>query len=162
MGTGKSTVGRRLARHLGLRFIDTDEEIERLTGKTIQRIFREDGERRFRSEEALLCRRVASAEGLVIATGGGMVLDPENVRLLRRNGILIGLKAHPDVIFQRVRRKENRPLLQGDTAARIKELLNARQGVYDVADVTIDTGDKSPEDVVDVILEYLEGRYAFG
>ena len=100
MGTGKTAVGRRLARRLKRKFVDTDAEIEKITGKTIAQIFARDGATRFRSEEALLVKKLAPKEGLVISTGGGLVLNPENVRLLRENGIFVALAADPDKAAQ--------------------------------------------------------------
>jgi shikimate kinase len=158
MGTGKSTIGRRLARVLDRPFMDTDAEIERLVGKPVSRIFKEDGEIRFRSEETLLCRKLAAPQGLVVATGGGIVLNSDNVRNLRAGGVLIALTADPAVIYDRVRRKENRPLLYGDVRGRIDELLRARAGAYDVAELTIDTGKHTPAETVRLILNYLKER----
>ncbi len=159
MGTGKTVIGRRLARTLRRRFIDTDSEIERLTGKTVARIFSEDGEMRFRSEENLLCRKLAEPQGLVVATGGGTVLNPENVAHLKAGGVLIGLTASPEVILGRVASKGNRPLLRGpNKRARIEELMRARAGVYDVAEFTVDTGSSSPDRTVQSIVRYLKER----
>lgn len=170
MGTGKTAVGRRLAEILGREFIDTDGEVERALGKPVARIFAEDGEARFRAEEAEVCRRLAGCRGLVIATGGGIVLNPENVRHLRQNGILIALTAAPEEIYRRLsgqaspasggrrRTPEIRPLLQGDMRARIQELLRARAGAYAVADWSIDTTGRTVEDVVRAIVGYLEGK----
>jgi shikimate kinase len=158
MGTGKTTVGRRLARILRWPFMDTDAEIERLVGKPVRRIFSEDGEIRFRSEEALLCRKLATPQGLVIATGGGIVLNPENVRHLRMGGVLIALTADPEVIYSRIRRKKTRPLLHGDVRSRIAGLLRERTGVYDVAELTVDTGELSLAETVRLILNYLQER----
>jgi len=159
MGTGKSSIGCRLARRLGRPFLDTDAEIERLTGKTVARIFAEDGEIRFRSEERLLCRKLARPQGLVIATGGGTVLDPENVRLLRAGGVLIGLRADPETVYRRVRRKQTRPLLRGDLRERINTLLRQRQGVYEVAEFSVNTGLLTIDQAVERILGYLKERH---
>ncbi|WP_027357230.1 shikimate kinase [Desulfofundulus thermocisternus] len=160
MGTGKSAVGRRLAARLGREFVDTDEEIERVTGKTIAQIFARDGEIRFRSEEALVVKKIAARENLVVATGGGVVLNPENVRALQKNGVLIGLKAAPEIIYRRVKRKRNRPLLNvpGDVLERIKTLLAERAGAYAVAEFTVDTGGLTVDGVVERIVAYLEER----
>lgn len=159
MGTGKSSIGRRLARRLGRPFLDTDAEVERLTGKTVARIFAEDGEIRFRSEERLLCQKLAHPQGLVIATGGGMVLDPKNVRLLQAGGVLIALRADPETIYRRVRRKRTRPLLRGDLRERISTLLRQRQGVYEVAEFSVDTGLLTIDHAVERILGYLKERH---
>ena len=158
MGTGKTAVGKRLARRLGRQFVDTDEEIERVTGKTIPQIFAQDGEVRFRSEEKLVIKKFSRQEGLVIATGGGVVLDPENVADLKRNGILICLAAAPEVIYRRVKGKKHRPLLnkKGDLQEHIKDLLAGRASFYAAADYTIDTGNFSSDEVADKIINYLE------
>lgn len=158
MGTGKTTVGKRLAGRLGWQFVDTDREIERVTGKTIPQIFAQDGEVRFRSEERLVIQKLSRREGLVIATGGGAVLDPENVADLKRNGVLICLAADPEIIYQRVKGKKHRPLLnkKGDLQEQIRTLLTARAPFYAVADFTIDTGNISSGEVVNKIINYLD------
>lgn len=156
MGVGKSTLGRRLARRLGYKFIDTDSAIETITGKTVEQIFRTDGETRFRSEENLLVRKLAGQTGLVMATGGGMVLDPENVELFKRNGILIGLHAEPEVILQRVKNKRHRPLLhKGNLLDNILRLTKEREGVYDIAELTLDTGRLTYDDMLREIHTFL-------
>lgn len=159
MGTGKTAIGKRLARLLGWEFIDTDAEIERLTGKSVARIFAEDGEVRFRSEENLLCRKLTQRERLVIATGGGMVLNPENVALLKQNGVLIKLYADPEVIIGRVKaKKERRPLLKGNLEERVRELLAAREEAYNIADFAVDTGKQDPDSSAAIIYDYLRKR----
>lgn len=159
MGTGKSAVGRRLARRLKRKFIDTDAEIEKVTGKTVAQIFAREGVTRFRSEEALLVKKIAAREGLVIATGGGLVLNPENVRLLKENGILVALTAGREVIYNRVRRKKNRPLLfRTNIKKRIQELLEERKGAYEIAELILDTGSCSIDGTVEKIISYLLER----
>lgn len=163
MGTGKTAVGRRLARLLGWDFVDTDTEIESLTGKSVARIFQEYGEVRFRSEENLLCRRLEHSTKTVIATGGGMVLNPENVALLKKNGVLVRLYADPEVIVQRVKaKKKGRPLLRGDLHARVKQLLAERNGAYDIAEFAVDTGKQDPDASARIIYEYLKERKLIG
>lgn len=159
MATGKSTVGRRLAHRLGRAFIDTDKEIEAVTGKTVAQIFARDGAVRFRSEEALLVKKLSAREDLVIATGGGIVLDPENVQLLKESGILIALTASPDVIYQRARGKKTRPLLtKGDLREKINALLKEREDIYKVADLTVNTGVCTVNETVEQIMAYLMER----
>ncbi|NLI11372.1 shikimate kinase [Pelotomaculum propionicicum] len=159
MGTGKTSVGRRLAQRLGRDFVDTDAEIEAVTGKTITQIFARDGVVRFRSEENLLVKKLAVRENLVISTGGGLVLNPNNVRLLKENGVLIALTASPEVLYARLANKKTRPLvLKGDLKQRIAQLLAEREGAYDVADFFVDTGVSSVDGVVEQILRYLSGR----
>ena len=159
MATGKSTIGHRLALRLNRDFIDTDKDIEAITGMTVAQIFARDGIRRFRSEENLLVKRLAPKEDLVIATGGGMVLNPENVRLLKEKGILIALTASPEIICARVKGKKTRPLLQGGALdARISRLLKERQHLYDQADLVVDTGTCSIGETVEKIISYLAER----
>ncbi|HAP93163.1 MAG TPA: shikimate kinase [Desulfotomaculum sp.] len=158
MGTGKTIVGKRLAARLGWEFIDTDSEVEQVTGKTIPQIFTRDGEIRFRSEERIVMQKLALRQCLVIATGGGAVLDPENVANLKKNGILICLSADPETIYYRVKGKRHRPLLDGkdDLRRRIGELLIERAPAYQVADFTVDTSRCRPDEVVDKIVDYLK------
>lgn len=159
MGTGKSSLGRILARRLGYRFIDTDIAIEKITGLTVEQIFRRHGVIRFRSEENLLAKRLAGKKGLVIATGGGMLLNKENVELLSRNGVLIGLRADPDVILQRLKNKKRRPLLKkGDIRETVLKLLREREGIYDAAEFTVDTGKLSFDASLNKIHQYLKKK----
>lgn len=159
MGTGKTVVGRLLARRLRREFIDTDTEIERLMGKTVAQIFAREGAVRFRSEEGLLVKRLAGREGLVIATGGGMVLNPGNLGLLKGNGVLVALTASPEVIYNRVRNKKTRPLLLNcDVRNKIKELMQERESAYEAAEITVDTGICSIVEAVEQIIRYLLER----
>ncbi|MEL1135154.1 shikimate kinase [Desulfitobacterium sp. THU1] len=156
MGTGKSTVGRRLAKLLGREFIDTDVEIERLTEMTVSEIFRRHGETRFRSEERLLVKRLADQKGYVIATGGGTVLNPENWQDLAQSGVIIGLYAPLDEIYERIGYRNDRPLLRGDRQI-VEELWAKRQPIYNQADWTVDTTDKGIDEVVREIFDRYEG-----
>jgi shikimate kinase len=159
MGTGKTVIGRRLARLLKREFIDTDTEIERITGKTVAQIFAKDGVVRFRSEEELLVKKLARRSGLVISTGGGMVLNPENLRLLKANGVLIALTASPEIIYSRVRSNKSRPLLlHGNMKNKVKELLQERENAYKSAEITIDTGNCSVVEAVGQITRFLLER----
>ena len=160
MGTGKTVVGRRLAVLLNKTFIDTDAEIERITEKTIVQIFAQDGAVRFRSEEALLVKKLEDQDNLVISTGGGIVLKPENIISLKKNGILIGLTAPPQIIYQRVMHKRSRPLLnKGDVLSKIEELYAERVHAYDVAEYIVETGDKQIDEVVNEIATYLGEKH---
>jgi shikimate kinase len=158
MGTGKSSVGMRLAQRLKMKFVDMDREIEKITGLSVSDIFKRHGEIRFRSEEKLLVNRLASKNGLVIATGGGVVLDQENMEGLRRNGVIICLEATPTEIFQRVnRRKGTRPLLKKNTqVGDIEEMLQARESFYARADYRINTSDKNPEQISNEIIALIK------
>ena len=160
MGTGKTVVGRRLAVLLNKTFIDTDAEVERITEKTIVQLFAQDGAVRFRSEEALLVKKLENQDNLVISTGGGIVLNPENIISFKKNGILIGLTAPPEVIYQRVKHKRSRPLLnKGDVLSKIEELFAQRVNAYDAAEYILETGDKQIEEVVDEIVIYLRDKH---
>ncbi|NMA69986.1 MAG: shikimate kinase [Desulfitobacterium sp.] len=156
MGTGKSTVGRRLAKLLDWEFIDTDIEIERLLETTVAEIFKRHGEVRFRSEERLLVRRLADKRKTVIATGGGTVLNPDNWSDLAKSGVVFGLYAPLDVIYQRVGHRNDRPLLRGERKE-VEELWARRQPVYNQADYTIDTTDKGIDEVVEEIYQIYKG-----
>jgi shikimate kinase len=158
-GVGKTAVGRRLAGRLGRPFVDTDREIEQLYGMKVSDIFRRYGEVRFRSEEAILARKLAGQSGLVVPPGGGLIVDAENGRLLRESGILIGLTADLDTIHSRIRGKRDRPLLKGDHDLRssLEKLRADRVGVYDVAEFTVETDGLSSWQVVERIVAYLNG-----
>ena len=158
MGTGKSAIGQRLARKLGLSFVDTDREIEELTGKSIPMLFKKYGEKRFRSEEKLLVARLGKRRGQVVACGGGTVLEPQNREILRQNGILIWIDAEPEDVFRRVRRKrQKRPLLKkGLTLEQVHRMMEERKPYYEGADFRINTSRSSIEDVVNLIINKLE------
>lgn len=154
MGTGKSTVGMRLAERLHLQFVDMDREIERITGMSISQLFRKHGETRFRSEEQLMAQKLGRCSNLVIATGGGVVMQPENVAALKKNGIFVGLEASPEVIMSRVsRKKSNRPLLSKNTTIEdIEKMLVAREEYYSCADIRVDTTGQELNKVVNEII----------
>jgi len=159
MGTGKTSIGRRLAARLKREFVDTDSAIEELTGKSISEIFRKDGPIRFRSEEKLQVKKLAHRENLVISTGGGLVLDKENVEMLKKNGVLICLATDPEIICRRVKNKRNRPLLQkGDVKETVYRLMKERSGAYNVAEFTVDTGESSLNETVDKIINFLKEK----
>lgn len=158
MGSGKSSVGMRLAERMNRKFLDMDKEIEKVCGMTISDLFRRYGELRFRSEEKLMARKLADQSDLIIATGGGVVLERENIEALRRNGIIISLEARPEDIFQRVSRKKGtRPLLKKNlTINDIVEMLESRKELYQQADLIIGTSDKNIDEVVDEIIVHLK------
>ncbi|MDQ7095760.1 shikimate kinase [Desulfosporosinus sp. PR] len=156
MGTGKSTVGRRLAQSLAWNFADTDYEIGEVTKLSVSEIFRRHGETRFRSEERIVVERLSQEEKLVIATGGGTVLNPSNWRALAENGIIISLYATLEVILNRIGHRNDRPLLR-NTREEIESLWSERQPYYEKADFTIDTTFKTIDEVVSEILALLGG-----
>ena len=151
MGTGKSTVGKRLAQSLAWDFVDTDCEIGEVTSMSVTDIFRRHGETRFRSEERIVVARLSQQEQIVIATGGGTVLNPHNWDVLAKNGIIICLHASLDVILSRIGHKNDRPLLKGPKEE-IEKLWSERQVSYARADFTVDTSQKNIDEVVSEIL----------
>jgi shikimate kinase len=154
MAVGKSAVGRNLAKRLGRRFVDLDRVIERNAGMKVREIFEQKGEAYFRELEKQALAGVLAKQGQVIATGGGVVLNDDNLALLRERTLLIGLSASTETILKRVGASATRPLLEaGDRRERIEELLNTRRERYAQAHVTIDTGDLTLEQVVDKIIE---------
>ena len=156
MGTGKSVVGRRLAERLGLSFLDLDDLIEEEAGVSIPEIFAAEGEPGFRRREREQIARVANCGNCVMATGGGALLDPENIRTLRTGAVLVCLQAAPEVILKRINPESHRPLLQvPDRMVRIRELLDQRASAYAQADLSVETSDSSVEEIVDRIVGHL-------
>ncbi len=151
MGTGKSTVGRRLAKELGWEFIDTDLVIEEATGLTVETIFHRYGESRFRFEESLVVKKLSSSQQCVISTGGGTVLNSENFEILLKSGLVIGLYATLEAILQRAG-SSDRPLLKR-SPAEIEVLWQSRQEIYARAPYTIDTTNKEIDEVINEILK---------
>lgn len=159
MATGKSAVGRNLARKLHRRFVDLDALIEKAAGRKVREIFAEKGESYFRRLEKQTLEEILSQQGQIIATGGGIILDDDNLTLLRQKSFLIGLTASTDVLVGRVGRNSKRPLLKGaDARARIEELLQQRQSRYAQADVSIDTSGLTINQVVEKILDIIRSE----
>lgn len=156
MAVGKSAVGRTLARKLGRRFVDLDRMIEKSEGMRVQDIFSRKGESYFRQAERQALAEVLGQEEQVIATGGGVVIDEENLRLLRKRSFVVCLTAAPEVLLRRAGKSKQRPLLKGaDRAQRIGELLAQRGKNYAQAHVAVDTSHLTVEQVVEKILERL-------
>lgn len=156
MATGKSTVGRRLASRLYRQVVDTDDLIEEEAGKSISRIFAEDGETVFRDMESQVAREVSGLTDHVIITGGGIVLRDENMEALKKAGVVVCLTASPESVFHRTRGTTHRPLLEGeDPLARIRDLLAARRPFYAKADYVIDTSTLTIGEVEERILQIL-------
>lgn len=161
MGSGKTTMGRALARQLGKVFVDSDEEIQKRTGVTIPHIFDIEGEAGFRQRESAVIRDLVGRGNMVLATGGGAVLAEQNRVFLQHNGIVIYLKASVHDLWQRTRHDRNRPLLQtADPHAKLTELYQQRDPLYQqVADIVVHSGKQS---VHALMLHLLDEIDAFG
>ena len=157
MGAGKTSVGRLLAKDLSMTFVDCDHEIEKRTGVSVSVIFEIEGEEGFRRRESAILRELVQSPNVVLATGGGAVLWPENRAALSENGCVIYLRATIDELWQRTRHDRNRPLLRtDDPRARLADLFEQRDPLYrEVADVTIDTGSQSLRNLVSQLEERL-------
>jgi shikimate kinase len=146
MGAGKTKIGRRLAARLELPFFDSDEEIESAAGETIEEIFTNRGEAVFRDGERRVIARLLQGPVHVLATGGGAFMDPQMRRIIAQRGVSVWLRAELDVLFARVSRRTNRPLLKTpDPRAVLAELIARRHPIYGKADVTIDSGEGPPD-----------------
>ena len=153
MGTGKTTVGKILTQELKMQFVDMDATIEDRAGKSISRIFTEDGESHFRRMERTLVQELASKTGLVIAAGGGIVLNPDNIKDFSRSGKIICLLASENEIIRRLTMSTTRPLLEkGDKLQRIKDLMATRRPLYEAIPSRIDTSRLTPEEVAETIM----------
>jgi 3-dehydroquinate synthase len=157
MGAGKTTIGRLLARRLDMTFIDSDHEIEARTGATIPWIFEIEGEASFRRREADVIRELTASRGIVLATGGGAVLDPASRALLAERGTVIYLRASVSSILARTAHDKNRPLLQtADPRRKLEDLTAQREPLYrEIADIVIDTGRPNVQSMVQTILDQL-------
>ncbi len=157
MGTGKSAVGRLAAEHLRFDFIDTDDWIERETGKAIPEIFAAHGEPAFRQYERAAVEALRKCRNTVIATGGGLVVDPANMADLKTHALVVCLWASPEKIWERVRSQTHRPLLQSpDPLGRIRALLEQRRPAYQQADVLVHTGCRSAREVAHQIIHQFQ------
>jgi shikimate kinase len=156
MGAGKTKIGRRLATRLGLPFFDSDQEIEAAAGETIEEIFANRGERVFREGERRVISRLLARSVHVLATGGGAFMDPLTRAVIRGRGVSLWLRADLDVLVQRVSRRNDRPLLKaGDAQAILADLIERRHPVYSEADLTVDSGEGSPEATVSRVVAAL-------
>ena len=158
MGAGKTTVGRLLARRMKRAFVDSDHEIEQRCGVPVPVIFDIEGELGFRARESQVIAELCGREGIVLATGGGAVLDAENRRRLAARGTVVYLHAPPDNLYVRVRHDRNRPLLTTpDPLAKLQSLYAERDPLYrEIADVVVDTGVQSAQTLARQLLARLE------
>lgn len=163
MGAGKSTVGRRLAKRLGLPFVDSDAAIEDASGYSAAEVFERFGENDFRDGERRLVARLIDGEVRVIATGGGAYVEPQTRKLLNETAITVWLDAPVDVLADRTGRRDTRPMLRnGDRKQTLERLMAERKALYAQAHIHITSGDGAHGDVVDAIVAalaaHLDGR----
>ena len=166
MGAGKTTVGRRLANRLGRHFIDSDEEIETAAGMTIEDIFATHGEADFRAGEVRVIARLLKDKNIVLGTGGGAFINAETRALVKAEAVSVFIKAEFELLFSRVSRRSNRPLLKtANPRETLKKLIDARYPVYAEANITVVSTDV-PQDqvageVIDAVLAYLGSTTVF-
>jgi shikimate kinase len=162
MGSGKTAVGRRLATLLGLEFIDSDAEIERRTGVDIRYIFEKEGEARFRERERDVIADLTALEGVVVATGGGVILDPANRERLAKTGTVVYLETTIDTLVRRTKAAKTRPLLMNDDPRTVLErMMLVRRPLYeDSADIRIETTGRQVRAVAVDIHQRLKQRVA--
>lgn len=157
MGSGKTTVGKLLAKKLGRTFVDMDAYIENAAGMTVSRIFETQGEPSFRQMESKAAKELSEAEGLVVATGGGALLNPKNQAAFSENGVIILLEVTPETVLRRLKNDLSRPLLaRPDKERVIRELMEQRIPVYRASARIIVDGNGSAEQVLAEIAEKLE------
>lgn len=152
MGTGKTVTGRVLAERTGMDLVDMDSLIEKQQGKTIPEIFAQDGEAAFRAMERRMVQELSKRSGLIISTGGGIVLNPENITDFEKTGLAVCLTASPETIFQRLKNDTSRPLLSGDKKGQISALLKKRKPLYAAIAHQIDGDLLGPEERAEAIL----------
>ena len=159
MGAGKSSIGRRVALRLGIPFIDADAEIEKAAGMSISDIFAIRGEAEFRAGETRVIARLLESGPQVLATGGGAFVNPETRAAVAAKGISIWLKADFDVLLKRIRRRHDRPLLKTeDPGATLRKLMQERDPIYALADLTVQSRDVLHDKIVDEIVSGLAGQ----
>jgi shikimate kinase len=158
MGAGKTTVGRILARRLKLRFVDSDHEIEARCGVKVPVILEIEGEAGFRCRETQAIAELTALSGILLATGGGVILAAENRKRLAGCGTVVYLRARPEDLYERVRHDRNRPLLAApDPLARLRDLHEQRDPLYrEIADLVIETGSQSVQSLARALLERLK------
>ena len=160
-GSGKTTIGKLLEKYLpNLKFVDTDEIIVKQENRSINEIFANDGEQKFREIEKAVVEKVSKENKLIISTGGGVVLYKENMVNLKKNGIVFYLKTSPEVITERLKNDDTRPLLKvDDVKEKLYKMLEIRGKLYEDADITINTDETYPEKVTELVIkEYNNAR----
>ena len=153
MGTGKTSVGRLVAEQLRFEYLDTDDVIQSATGRSITEIFEADGEAAFRALEEKVVKELADRKKTVIATGGGLPVNPKNLASLKKHSLVVCLWSSPEKIWERVRHQSHRPLLHDQNPqAKIRELLAAREPFYKQADVLLNTDLRSLREVAQQVV----------
>ncbi|WHO73976.1 shikimate kinase [Rhizobium sp. BT03] len=156
MGAGKSAVGRIVASQLGIPFIDSDHEIERVSRMTIPELFAAYGEEEFRALETRVMKRLVRSGPRVVSTGGGAFINERTRRHIKKGGVSVWLKADLDVLWERVNKRDNRPLLKTENPRQTLEgLMNARYPIYAQADLTVLSRDVRKEIMADEVLQAL-------
>ena len=154
MGSGKTTVGKLVAEQTGMPLLDMDSMIEEREGKSINEIFAQDGEPHFRALERAMVKELAQTEGHIISTGGGIVLNPDNIADFEATGLVVCLLVDAETVLDRVKHDTSRPLLAGDKQAKILQLLQTRKPLYEAITHKIDTsGRPSPIPTAQEIIE---------
>lgn len=155
MGTGKTSIGRRLAREIGYPWIDMDQQLEAKFGFSIADYFQRYGEEAFRQEESDLLTELVTQPPAVITTGGGTVIKSENRARMKEHGLIIHLTATPEELSRRLQGDQSRPLLSGNLEERIRQLSKERASLYRFADITIDTTNQTPSQVIKIVKGFL-------
>ncbi len=159
MGVGKTSIGKRLAKQLGMFFIDIDEAIEEEIGHSISWIFQNVGESDFRKIEKTTISKILEGSPCVVATGGGAFINEETKKIIKEKSLSVWLKADLDILVERVSRRDTRPLLEtGDKREIMEKLMNEREPIYKEADITIESGLEVHQDVVDNIIKVLNDK----
>lgn len=155
MGCGKTTIGEKLAYKLNYNFVDSDKQLQKEAGTNINDIFKLYGENYFRQLENSIISSIAKLKKQVIATGGGIIKNENNIRLLKKSGIILYLKASPEHIYNNIKNDTSRPLLQcEDKFGKIKELLNERENLYQIyCDIIIEVSNHSIDNIINQIID---------
>lgn len=160
MGAGKSAIGRIVAQQLGLPFIDTDNEIERVSRMTISELFAAYGEQEFRALETRVVKRLLKSGPRVVSTGGGAFINEDTRRQIERGGVSVWLRADLDVLWERVNKRDHRPLLKTENPKEtLENLMNQRYPVYASADITIQSRDVRKDVIVDEVLAAVAAHF---
>ncbi|MEH6753142.1 MAG: shikimate kinase [Alphaproteobacteria bacterium] len=161
MGAGKSAIGRRLANHLHLPFVDADTEIEVAAGCSIEEIFERHGEEAFRDGERRVIARLLEGPPIVLATGGGAFMDEFTRARIIESGVSIWLRADLETLVRRTAKRSNRPLLKNDDPAKtLKDLMKVRHPIYELSDIVVESDDAPPEETVNRVCQALDAYLA--